>query len=58
MIELALLKLNQFGLVLLYKKSKQMSTGKNKFKQHHLSILNKKDIQENILECLERLELH
>jgi hypothetical protein len=35
-----------------------MSTGKNKFKQHHLSILNKKDIQEKNLECLERLELH
>jgi hypothetical protein len=55
MVELTFSKLNQFGLVLLYKKSERLSTGKNKFKQHHLSILNKKDIQEKNLECLERL---
>ena len=58
MVELTFSKLNQFGLVLLYKKSGRLSTGKIKFKQHHLSILNKKDIQEKNLECLERLELH
>ncbi|EIC76520.1 hypothetical protein HMPREF1115_1699 [Streptococcus oralis SK610] len=52
MVKLTLSKLNQFSLVLLYKKSERLSTGKIKFKQHHLSILNKKDIQENILECL------
>jgi len=46
MVELIFSKLNHSGLVLLYKKSERLSTRKNKFKQHHLSILNKKDIQE------------
>jgi len=31
MVELTFLKLNQFSLVLLYKKSGQLSTGKIKF---------------------------
>jgi len=31
MLESILSKLNQYGLVLLYKKSRQMSTGKIKF---------------------------
>jgi len=31
MVELTPLKLNQFGLVLLYKKSGRLSTGKIKF---------------------------
>jgi len=31
MVELTFLKLNHFGLVLLYKKSERLSIGKNKF---------------------------